>query len=315
MRHVEPCDQMAKVTILMGVRNGAAHLSAQLDSIASQSHTNWRLICSDDGSTDDSRAIISSFGRQHPGRLHLVDGPKRGFSANYMSLITNLPADPGFVCLADQDDIWLTDKITHALNSIPGIPRQPVLYCGRHFYWYPEQHRCEPSPKCLRPYTLQNALIENIASGNTVMLNPPAAALAQRSARRTGPVFAHDWWLYLLICGCGGRIIFDNGPPLIHYRQHLANQIGAGRSLPQQIRRKIGVAKGQFAVRVNGNLAALSTVKEELTPAARNIISKFSAARQKTGLARLAALREIGPYRQHRSDTLGFWGAASLGKV
>ena len=49
------------VTVLMAVRNGAQTLPAQLDSLAAQSHANWRLIASDDGSTDGSRAILQRF--------------------------------------------------------------------------------------------------------------------------------------------------------------------------------------------------------------------------------------------------------------
>lgn len=310
-----PVDETAKVTILMGVRNGAAHLAAQLDSIASQTHQNWHLICSDDGSTDSSKAILRDFGYQHPGRLSLLDGPKQGFSANYMSLIASMTTKAGYVCFADQDDVWLPGKISRALHMMSGQSGRPALYCGRHFDWYPAHNRCEASPKCLRPYSLRNALIENIASGNTVMLNPAAVALAQRTAGRIGPVFAHDWWLYLLLTGSGGHIFFDNGPPQILYRQHPSNLVGAGRSLRMQIQRKIGVVKGTFSDRVSKNLQALSLIKDELTPEAQHTIAAFSAARQKPGFTRLAALHNVAPYRQGWLGTLGFWGAASLGKV
>ena len=51
----------AHVAILMGTRDGARFLRAQLDTIAAQSHRDWRLFASDDGSTDATRAILAAF--------------------------------------------------------------------------------------------------------------------------------------------------------------------------------------------------------------------------------------------------------------
>ena len=302
------------VTILMGVHNGALHLGEQLRSIAAQTCPHWNLICADDGSTDESRDILSEFQRQTPARVVLKDGPGRGFSANYMQMIATLPATAGFVAFADQDDIWLPGKIDRAL-AVLGQSSQPMLYCGRQVLWYPGQARPAITPARHRPAGLRNALIENIAHGNTIVLNPAAARLAQGAALRTGPVFAHDWWLYLLISACGGQVIHDNGPPLIHYRQHGGNAIGAGRGWRAQITRKKGVLRGVFAERVAGNLAALGAVDDQLTAEARQIIADFSKARACRTAGRLAGLQRIRPYRQNWRASLGFWGAASLGLV
>ncbi len=303
------------VTILMGVHNGARHLPAQLASIARQSISDWHLICSDDRSTDASRALLDDFAALHGNKVSVISGPGRGFSANYMALIADLPQDVGHVCFADQDDIWLPDKLERSLDALRHSGVTPTLSCGRHMYWFPDTGRRIASPRFHRPFTLRNALIENVASGNTVMLNPAAAALAQRAARRTGAVFAHDWWLYLLLTGCGGTVIFDNGPPSILYRQHGKNSIGAGVGPAAQIMRKLGVLKGLFSNRIDGNLAALSAVPDLLTPDAFEICQNFAIARRAKGLSRLTKLRRVGPYRQGRAATLGFWGAASLGRV
>ena len=304
-----------RVTILMGVYNGAAFLPAQLASIAGQSHRNWHLICSDDGSDDHSVKILEHFARDHPERITLRIGPQRGFSANYMAMIAELDAEPGLVCFADQDDLWSPDKIARALDMMPSTHNHPTLYCGRHQLWFAERNRVQASAVARHPCGLKNALAENVASGNTFLLNPAAARLARQAARRTGPVFAHDWWLYLMISGCGGQVIFDNGPPRILYRQHAGNTIGAGRSLTAQMRRKIDVLKGEFLARIEGNLAALEAVDDLLTPDARAIMREFAAARRLNGIARIKALRRVGPYRQSWAGNLGFWGAASLGRV
>ncbi|KIN65797.1 Glycosyl transferase, group 2 family protein [Sulfitobacter noctilucae] len=303
------------VTILMGVYNGARHLPAQLGSIAGQSVPDWHLVCSDDGSADESLKMLEVFAREHPGKVSILKGPQKGFSANYMALIAGLNPDCGYVCFADQDDIWLNDKLARSLDALSSHSVKPALSCGRHLYWYPERGQLTPSPRLTRPFSLRNALIENVASGNTVMLNPAAAALANKAAQRTGNVFAHDWWLYLLVTGTGGTVIFDNDPPTILYRQHGDNNIGAGRSAKTQILRKFGVLRGLFSGRIDANIAALAAIEDLLTPEARGICREFNTARQRKGISRLTKLRRIRPYRQKRAATLGFWGAATLGRI
>lgn len=304
-----------QVRILMGFFNGAAHLAPQLDSIAAQKDVDWTLMCSDDGSTDDSLAIIDDFSTSYPERLRFAHGPRGGFSANYMAMIRDLPKAPGWIAFADQDDIWLPDKIYRAVATLTPFGETPALYCGRRMEWFAETGRRIPSRRVLRPCTLRNGLIENVASGNTIVLNPAAADLARRAARRTGPVFAHDWWLYLLLTACGGIVRFDNGEPRILYRQHRANAIGSGRGVHSQWRRKTGVLAGEFSARIDGNLDALAAIEDLVTPASRQTIKAFHDARLRRGTQRITALWAVQPFRQSAFDTLGFWGAAAIGRV
>lgn len=304
-----------RVTILMGVHNGAAHLPQQLHSIARQTHKNWQLRISDDGSTDESHGILERFADDHPGKVRMVKGPQKGFCENYLSLLRALDPNDGYICFADQDDIWLPDKIARSLNILMPMDDQVALSCGRHWYWHDQSGRKVASSPLTRPFGMRNALIENVASGNTVMLNPAAARLAKRAAARIGPVFAHDWWLYLLVTGTGGNLAFDNGPPTILYRQHAGNAIGAGRGLTRQFARKLGVLRGAFSHRIEGNLQALFAIEDMLTEDAQTVLDAFANARTRRGMARLKALHSVAPYRQRKAHTLGFWGAASLGRI
>ncbi len=304
-----------KVTLLMGVRNGAAHLPEQLKSIAAQSHKNWEMLCSDDGSDDDSRDIIQRFADSTPNQVRVLNGPKRGFSANFIQMIARLPAGVGYVGFADQDDIWEPDKIARAVAHLGGQTQEPALYSVRCWYWYPNMDRRVASHLPTRPSSFRNALIENIATGNTIMLNPAAARLARSAAQRSPAVFAHDWWLYLLITGAGGKVCFDSGAPGLLYRQHEGNAIGGGQTATAQVQRKMKVLQGAFADRIKSNLHALDAVRDLLTPENQQTLDAFAQARTATILPRLNALRRIGPYRQTTMGNLGFWGAACLGRI
>jgi glycosyltransferase involved in cell wall biosynthesis len=304
-----------RVTLLMGVHEGAAHLPAQLRSIAAQHHKNWNLICSDDGSTDTSGSLLTKFARDHPGQVQTKNGPQQGFSANYMHMIQHLPSNIGLVGFADQDDIWTPEKISRAVDALGGCAGAPALYCGRRWDWVPKTGKTRATRTPDHPCSFRNALIENVAFGNTILLNPAAAQLARAAARRTGRVFAHDWWLYLLITGTGGQVFFDDGPPWLLYRQHAQNVLGAGWGIRSQMRRKRAVLRGVFADRVTLNVKAMEDVRDLLTPDARATLAAFDTARSQPLVPRLTGLRQVAPYRQTRMSTYGFWGAASLGRV
>ena len=303
------------VTLLMGVRNGFAYLPEQLQSIADQTYQHWRVVFSDDGSTDQTCAILARFGTDHPGKIAVHKGPQEGFSANFMQLIRDLPQTPGYVGFADQDDIWKPDKIARGMAMLEDSGDVPTLYAARSWYWTPQNDQRHPSPYINQPCCFRNALIENVASGNTILLNPAAARLARDAAQQTGAVFAHDWWLYLLITGAGGQVRFDNGPPCLLYRQHDANVIGAGHGITNQVRRKLLVLRGAFSERLQSNIAALEQAGDLLTPENRQVLDGFKAARAASLVPRLAGLRRIGPYRQSFLGNIGFWGAASLGCI
>ena len=176
-------DMSKTVTILMGVLNGARWLHPQLNSIAEQDHEAWVIRFSDDGSTDLSVDIIAGFSEQHPDRVHRGTGPKSGFGDNYMQLIRDLPKQAGYTAFADQDDIWIRDKLGRAVGALARSGEKPALYCGRRWLWYPKMDRRIKSPQPSREFGFRNALIENVAAGNTVMLNPAAARLARQAAR------------------------------------------------------------------------------------------------------------------------------------
>jgi len=305
------------VTILLGTYNGARYLPEQLESIAAQDHKNWRILASDDASTDGTADILRAFGDAHP--LTILKGPGRGHVGNFLHLLTSLPegaqADGAAVAFCDQDDIWLPEKLTVAVEWLAKVPKgQPALYCSRRLIWDPIRESRRPSLAYTRPPAFANACVENIAPGNTIVLNPAAAQLARDLAATAQDIYAHDWWLYLLITGVGGQVLYDPEPHLL-YRQHDDNAIGAGEQLSRGLRNKGAVWRGAFADRVGRNIAAMQKVAAHLTPENQQILELFAQARHAPLPQRLGLLRQAGVYRQGRLSGLTFWGAACLGKV
>ena len=108
-----------QVAILMGTWNGARFLRAQIESIAAQSHRDWRLVVSDDGSSDLTRAILAAFqAEQGADRVEIREGPRRGFAANFLSLAGDPAIRADAYAFADQDDLWHEDRLARGLARL-----------------------------------------------------------------------------------------------------------------------------------------------------------------------------------------------------
>jgi len=310
------------ITVLMAVYNGAAHLGAQLDSIEAQTHTDWRLIASDDGSSDDSRAVLEQtadrWAAAHGPVLEIIDGPQRGAAENFMSLLRHLGAQartPGWIAFCDQDDIWIEDKLARAQAAVQGHPAEvPAFYCARTWIMDPQMDKRRLSAPRPRPPGFRNALVQNIASGNTILLNPAASALVLEAATRVGGVVVHDWWVYQLITGAGGIVVHDDTPALL-YRQHAGNEIGANDTWRARIKRIRQLLQGDFRDWNRINVAALNTTAEMLSVQNREILSGFGSLPARGVLARLVLLQRLRLYRQSFASTAALWLAAVLGKL
>ncbi len=302
-----------RVTILMAVRDGAAHLPAQLQSFADQTHRDWHLVAADDGSTDASRAVLEVFAARD-GRVTLAEGPRRGAAANFMALLAALPEAPGWVAFSDQDDVWLPERLAMGLAALASLPG-PALYCSRTWVTAPDLSGRRLSAPRPRVPGFANALVQNIAAGNTMLVNPAAAALLRAAAREVSEVVVHDWWAYQIVSGAGGRLVHDDQPTLL-YRQHGGNAIGANDGLRARLRRLRQVLDGTFAAWTDLNVGALRASAHRLTPEARARVEGLAALRGMRGpLSRLRALRRLGLYRQTVAQDAGLWLAAILGRV
>jgi glycosyltransferase involved in cell wall biosynthesis len=303
----------AHVAILMGTRDGARFLRAQLETIAAQSHRDWRLVASDDGSTDATRAILAAFrAEQGPERVEIRTGPCQGFAANFL----RLAGDPGIraehYAFADQDDLWDEDRLARGIARLGGLdPAVPALTGGRTRLIDEAGAPCGLSPEFRAPPSFENALVQSIAGGNTMLFNAAAKRLFE--AVPDVAVVAHDWWAYQLVSGAGGTVIYDPAPA-VAYRQHPANLIGGNMGLRAKAERLRLLAAGRLAEYTDTNLAALDAAAALLTPEARAKVALLRRARSRGLFGRIRLMRRLALYRQTRAGTASLWlaGAARL---
>ncbi|WP_195438755.1 glycosyltransferase family 2 protein [Parabacteroides goldsteinii] len=124
---------MNKIEILMPVYNGEKYLAEQIDSILTQTYSNWILRIRNDGSKDNSQSIIDKYCSEYPSKI-ICDNTVKGNIGLIQSLnilLNSVTED--YIMFSDQDDIWLENKIEDSLNEMQRLEKnhicKPVMIC------------------------------------------------------------------------------------------------------------------------------------------------------------------------------------------
>jgi len=225
-----------KVAVLLSTYNGDKYLDEYLQSLRRQEWSDITLIVRDDGSADKTLQILKkNQGIPNFNLLILSSSGNLGPAQSFFRLLDEAGDGFEFYAFSDQDDVWLPEKISRAVNKLQPVPRSvPALYCSRLEYVDEDLNHLQWSriPHCIG---YGNAIVENIATGCTLVLNKAARELIL--SRMPLMCLMHDWWFYLTVA-CFGRIVFDDHPG-IKYRLHRSNAIGAATTFTDDIRRRV----------------------------------------------------------------------------
>lgn len=303
-----------KIVILLATMNGAEFLGLQLESFRAQTHSNWELLVSDDGSADSTLAIVRAFAASVPQPVTVCAGPRAGFWRNFVSLVRSDAADGDYFAYSDQDDIWKAEKLARALRWLATVPAEvPALYFTRTELIERDGKPCGLSPLFLRPPSFQNALVQNIGGGNTMVFNRAARA-ALRATPHDALLVSHDWWTYQVVTGVGGVAHYDPWPSL-QYRQHGQNLVGSNIGLRARVVRMLALANGRVVGWNKVNIATLGAMRSRLEPANAASLDSFAGARTAAPPRRLMLLLKSGVYRQGWIENVGMYVGSLLGKL
>ncbi|MBN1974564.1 MAG: glycosyltransferase family 2 protein [Sedimentisphaerales bacterium] len=227
------CAAEKKVNILLSTYNGMQFLDQQIQSLLSQSYPHIAITIRDDGSNDGTYDKLLEYAKRYPN-FEVFRGERMGVVRSYFNLLQEADPHCDFYAFCDQDDVWLADKVRDAVVAMESYDfDKALLYCSRLEY-VDTQLRHLGYSKIYRQLGFTNALVENVVTGCTIMLNREARKLICEY----NPVCAtmHDAWCYLVVSAFG-EVIFDKRPN-IKYRQHRGNVVGAPTS-PWQLCRKL----------------------------------------------------------------------------
>ena len=212
------------ITVLMSTYNGEKYIKQQIDSIYAQNNVKIQLIVRDDGSTDQTTEILRSYEAQN---LKWYKGTNCGAACSFMKMIYESP-ESEYYALADQDDIWLPEKLESAINMIKhecGKDDIPLLYfCNQIFLYGDEQIGEYRHPATYSIPTLVQTILGNDISGCTMVFNNKLkkCLCSHKIEEAVLRMRYHDVWIVAL-ASIYGRILFDSRPYML-FRRHERNE-------------------------------------------------------------------------------------------
>ena len=220
-----------RISVALATYNGERYLQELLDSIVKQTRLPDELIVCDDASSDQTMAILQGFSRSAPFRVYIEQNPQNvGSTRNFEKAIRNCSGD--VIALCDQDDYWRPEKLALIEETLEANPEKGLVFSDAELV---DDHL----------HSLNKTMWEHIglvASLQAQIQTPEAfsmllkrryvtgATMAFRASFRDGvlpisPHWVHDGWISINIAAHSTFALIPR--PLIQYRQHAANQIGA----------------------------------------------------------------------------------------
>ena len=291
------------ISVALCTWNGERFLRPFLDSLVGQRSPPLELVIGDDASTDGTWTILEDFAANAPFKVELHRNRERlGVVANFQA--TTARCRGTLTAFADQDDVWLPDKLARAEAAFAGaVEPDKTLYCSRLTYIDASGATVGQS-RIPRQIGLHNALVENIATGCTVVMG---TSLKTRFLAASPDLMAmHDWWLYLLASSFG-EVIFDPEPQ-VRYRQHTANVAGWQPRLTRW-RMRLGttlarVRSGERGTTSLNQAARFVRAYSDCPAAVRQIVEGLLATRERSLWMRLLCARNPGVARNDPIENL-----------
>ncbi len=309
--------KIKNVAIILGFYNGNKYLLEQLKSIISQSHKTKKIFIFNDRSTEESNFHQITSREEFNNTITTFNRKNNlGFAKNFLYGLKDVGSKFDYYAFSDQDDIWETNKIEKALNEISKLDSyKPVLYCSRTAYYTEDcMNEIGESKYFRNKKGFQNALVQNIAAGNTIVMNKLARDLVVKSLI-CDRFISHDWWCYQLISAAGGEIIFDEMKS-VKYRQHQKNLIGGNDRIIDKYKRFHSFFSGIFKSWIDINLINLNKNKNLIKKENLEIFENFVRARNSSNpLIRLKYYYKSGVCRQSFIENFIFFFGILLNKI
>lgn len=275
------------VVVLLSTYNGAPYLEDQLDSILSQDYRDFHILIRDDGSSDNTIEILRNYKDSHQDKITLVEGKNMGSKSSFFTLaniaLEKFP-DSEYYAFADQDDVWLPEKISKAMEILDTDTNPHRLY-------YCDPVLVDSKLRKIRDYhldtrnTLEESFIIQPALGCTIVVSFPL--LKKIAACSPGKFAMHDACAYMLALALGGFVYHDSDA-LIYYRQHSSNAIGYNQSFFHKWRRRFMEFKNSPKIRTAQAEEILELFGDSLPAEQRNtlqlIVSQKDSIKAKTGI-------------------------------
>lgn len=258
-----------RLSIALCTYNGLPYLHEQLASIANQTRPPDEVIVRDDGSTDDTLAVVDEFARSVPFRVDIKQNPVNlGATINFEQAILACSGD--VICLCDQDDIWMPNKLAVIEAVFAHQPNVGLVFSDADVIDRDGKSLGFRLWQSVRfgPRQQQQMQVDPLA----VLLRHPVvtgAASAFRSQFKAqvtpiDPSWIHDEWIALIIATLAHLLPISQA--LLQYRQHGRNQVGAESLRPVDRLRVALSTDPRIYLRRADQFRALSEYAQRILP-------------------------------------------------
>jgi len=222
----------AKIAVLLAAYNGQDWIQEQVETILHQKNVIVKIFISIDFSNDDTYQICSKLERENESIIILPYGNIFGGAAkNFFRLIRDVDfACFDYIALSDQDDIWDSGKLSHAIRTIEQDNLDGYSSDVTAFW----SNGREKLVKKSFPQKKFDFFFEAAGPGCTYVLKQQSMQTFKNFLIKiwecVNLVELHDWMIYAYFRSQGMKWKIDN-KPLMCYRQHDHNQIGLNSGL------------------------------------------------------------------------------------
>ena len=221
---------MENIVVLMSLYNGSSYLKEQIDSIINQKDVNVKLIIRNDGSSDNSVEIINEYMKTN-NNIVLINDNNIGLARSFMNLVYYAKLDYDYYCFANQDDVWMDNKLISGINLIKN-KNNPTLYASNQTLVDENLKLIDIRYKKDPDVSYKQIISNNLIAGCTFVWNKQLQSLLIDENRKPSDELLkkriHDVWVASVASTCG-EIVYDKNS-YINYRQHSNNVVGVRKN-------------------------------------------------------------------------------------
>ena len=220
--------------VLLSAYNGKQYIEEQIESIVKQKGVELDILVRDDGSKDDTVAIVEKIKASHSHHIRIIKGENVGIHNSFAELVEMAPDGYDYYLFADQDDIWDDNKVYIAISMIK--------YYNVPFYWGCARlvdnkgrilNKTTSNPKIFDFYmNSEHKVMTPGVQGCTMVMSASFFKIIKESG--FPEKYGHDTWIPIVANYlCGG--VYDSVPRM-NYRQHDSSWTGNRSKKIKQIK-------------------------------------------------------------------------------
>lgn len=220
------------VCVLLSTFNGEKYLNQLLDSVLQQIGVDVHMLVRDDMSSDGTGRIISDYQKRYSNVEILRSDCNFGPANSFMELLY-AAGDYDYYAFADQDDVWMPDKLSAAVKALECYPEDTyLLYCSNQTIYSDgagQRLRYSKEPN----HTVTQIICANYISGTTLVFNRRLKEYLCEPVHRPDSeilrIRMHDVWV-VFVAQLIGKVLYDPESHIL-YRVHEENNVGLRNDL------------------------------------------------------------------------------------